>query len=123
MCELAKGHDGYHQQGNVRWLGYHPAEADAELTALRAWARSRMPAYPFDHNGECLFCDESGEHATQCPVRPDAGAALRERDPYYPGEEFDRGVVPDPLAGIRAAKYLNPACAAHGCQWLQKKGD
>lgn len=24
VCELPAGHDGYHQQGTVRWLGYHP---------------------------------------------------------------------------------------------------
>jgi hypothetical protein len=25
----------------------------------------------------------------------------------------------DPLAKLRAAKYLNPVCAEDGCQWLQ----
>jgi hypothetical protein len=29
VCELPAGHDGYHQQGNVRWLGYHPTAAQA----------------------------------------------------------------------------------------------
>lgn len=23
---------------------------------------------PFDHNGECLYCDELGEHAPECPA-------------------------------------------------------
>jgi hypothetical protein len=23
---------------------------------------------PFDHNGECLYCDEMGEHTPTCPV-------------------------------------------------------
>jgi hypothetical protein len=27
ICELPKGHEGYHQQGGVRWLGYHPKVA------------------------------------------------------------------------------------------------
>jgi hypothetical protein len=28
---------------------------------------------------------------------------------------------PDPLAGLKAAKYLNPACAELGCQFLQPR--
>ncbi len=27
----------------------------------------------------------------------------------------------DPLQGLKTAKYLNPACAADGCQWLRAK--
>jgi len=31
VCELHAGHDGYHQQGRVRWLGYH-LKADGRQT-------------------------------------------------------------------------------------------
>jgi hypothetical protein len=38
-----------------------------------------------------------------------------------PPKADDAAEPPDPLANLRAAKYLNPACAEQGCQWLTAK--
>jgi hypothetical protein len=40
------------------------------------------PGYPFDHNGECVHCDELGEHADDCefaraPIAVDAETVYR----------------------------------------------
>ena len=33
--------------------------------------------------------------------------------------EIERLRLPGPLSGLQHAKYLNPACGEHGCQWLR----
>ncbi len=35
VCELPKGHDGYHQQGGVKWVGYHPNAAEPDKRCSR----------------------------------------------------------------------------------------
>ena len=89
-------------------------QADRELATLRSvvaslvnWARSRQPDYPFDHNGECLICDEMGEHADDCTW------LIVERSVF---------AVPDCLCrtsncGHEASKHVGPygACIVPGC--------
>lgn len=87
VCELFFGHEGYHQQGNVRWLGYHPVVPDAPLEPTRKpcpscgegmmtlkWhcgniacdeiqlaaavpAALRAPREPIDNGNIFVFCD------------------------------------------------------------------
>ena len=63
------------------------------------------PSVPDDDDPppQCKLCGaEWGRHILACPRADD-----------------NSSVSSDPLAGLHAAKYLNPECAEHGCQWLQ----
>ena len=92
----------------------YAVQTDRELIALRSvvaslvnWARSRQAGYPFDHNGECLICDEMGEHADDCT---------------WPIVERSVFATPDclcrtPNCGHEASKHVGPygACIVAGC--------
>ena len=54
-------------------------DAERENEDVQIWnerLRATLPADPFDHNAECRFCDEQGEHADDCvwlraqPLKP-----------------------------------------------------
>ena len=85
-----------------------------EVVALNDW-QERGDVHPFTCGGnncrEVLIAGHEGWHCPACDYTQDWAhrfMALRAAP-----------ASPDPLQGIRDAKYLNPVCAADGCQWLR----
>lgn len=76
------------------------AEADNEdlPEAVRAWLASQ-------HGGGTIYGADI--YAAYMLLKSFVAEIERLRD------------LPDPLSGLRHAKYLNPACGENGCQWLR----
>ena len=84
-CELPKGHEGYHQQGHVRWLGYHPGNAQRLVMRLRKmagryWHDAATMDLPDERDIRAdLTADASALEAGAAAL--EAGAAALEREP------------------------------------------
>lgn len=80
VCQLRKGHEGYHQDGSVRWLGYVSAPsqpaAPVELPVV-GWIRGSGLQMLKDGYAATLYVDERDSNNSMALVKlSDAQAAI-----------------------------------------------